>query len=306
MELDYPNCPIAVNEKQEKSVVGDAEVHQILSKPLPQHHLEMLLEESGISPDVIRERGYLTVTTKQELRKLGFSERQSQLVPALLIPIHSTNGGVVFYQIRPDNPRADKRKNPPKLLKYETPKGAKIRLDVHPRCLPYISNPAVDLWITEGIKKTDTLVSRGCCTVGQVGVWGFMGSNEHGGKATLSDWRDIALNGRLVYIVYDSDAMQKKEVHRALEELAGLLKNRGAKVRVVYLPILPGLDKVGVDDFLIRGYSVDDLVKLSSSELKPLPDGDDGERKELMQSDCATALKDAYQDKFLFAIDRSR
>ena len=51
---------------------------------LAQHAL--LLEGSGIDPEVARERGYRSVSKKAELERLGFGRRQCG-VPALLIPI---------------------------------------------------------------------------------------------------------------------------------------------------------------------------------------------------------------------------
>ncbi len=41
--------------------------------PLTSPHLEMLLEESRISPEIIAERGYKSITADQAL-ELGFSE----------------------------------------------------------------------------------------------------------------------------------------------------------------------------------------------------------------------------------------
>ena len=40
------------------------------------------------------------------------------------------------------------------------------------------------------------------CIVGVQGVYGWRGTNEHGGKRALPDWEDIALNGR-DYELYD-------------------------------------------------------------------------------------------------------
>jgi phage/plasmid-associated DNA primase len=219
--------------------------------------------------------------------------------------MHGASGGVVLYQIRPDNPWFDRRKKPPKYLRYETPKGEHLRLDFHPRCQPDIGNPSIDLWITEGLKKADKLISEGCCVVGLVGVDAWSGTNEHRGKTALPDWRDVALNGRLVRIVYDSDIMEKKEVHRALRDLKAYLEYKGAKVQIVYLPTLPDLDKVGVDDFLVRGHSADDLIQLSSGELRA-PQGQEDGGMEVRQSKCVEQLTGEYAGTLLFATERSK
>jgi putative DNA primase/helicase len=92
------------------------------------HHRRMLLEESGISPEVVVERGYYTAKTKAELANLGFSERQRQ-ASALVIPMYSPAGELATHQIRPDAPRENGDGRP---VKYETPSRSPIRLDVHP------------------------------------------------------------------------------------------------------------------------------------------------------------------------------
>jgi Domain of unknown function (DUF3854) len=191
---------------------------------LSDNHRKMLEQDSAINPEVIEARGCKTVTTKAELATLGFSKSQ-QNVPGLLLPLHGVNGGIVGYQLRPDQPRiGDKGKT----VKYETPKGSRMVLDVHPFARAKLSDPKEPLFITEGIKKGDALVSHDLCAIALIGVWNFRGTNEHGGKTVLADWEYIALNGRKVYIVFDSDVMEKKEVYSALVRLKAFLESRGA------------------------------------------------------------------------------
>ena len=96
---------------------------------MPQH--AELLRASAISPEVVAARGYRTVTRKADLEELGFGVKQRR-VPALLIPIHDVRGEIGLYQIRPDVPRRNKSG---KALKYETPTGARMALDVPPGAL---------------------------------------------------------------------------------------------------------------------------------------------------------------------------
>ncbi len=79
------------------------------------NHLKHLQEGSGLSLEVIRERKYRSILTKQKLAGLGFTSSQ-QHVPGLLIPLCGTDGGEVGYQLRPDNPRTNSRG---KAVKYE-------------------------------------------------------------------------------------------------------------------------------------------------------------------------------------------
>ena len=237
-----------------------------MSADLSDHHRAALARESSIKPEVITARGYRTVTAKADLAKLGFS-RSQQLVPALLIPIHDPTGRVATYQIRPDEPREVKGKK----LKYETPTGSSLTLDVNPLSLNKLGDPATPLCITEGSKKVDALASRGLCALGLMGVWGWRGTNPNGGKTALPAWENVALNGRTVYLCFDSDVTTKREVYAALERLKAFLESRDAKVKIVYLPD-DGDAKTGVDDYLAKGHDIDDLLKLASDELKPPPD----------------------------------
>jgi hypothetical protein len=231
--------------------------------PLSEQHLRMLHEGSGIDLEVVEARGYRTVKKKVELEKLGFGRLQRN-VPALLIPVFSPAGEVVLHQSRPDEPRIKDGK----AVKYETPSGSRMTIDVHPSMREKLGDPSVPLWITEGIKKGDSLTSRGLCTVTLLGVWNWRGTNEHGGKTALPEWEAIALNERRVYIVYDSDAELKPQVHEALSRLKSFLESRSAEVHVVYLPHGEGGKKQGVDDFFVAGHGVDDLDSHATTELR--------------------------------------
>jgi hypothetical protein len=102
-------------------------------------------------------------------------------------------------------------------------------------------------------------------------VWNWRGRNGDGGKTALADWEKVALNDRIVYIAFDSDAMVKVEVHGALERLAAFLASRGAGIRIIYLPALGGGAKCGLDDFLAAGHTVDNLLAHASDKLRRPP-----------------------------------
>ncbi|HEX8197590.1 MAG TPA: DUF3854 domain-containing protein [Pyrinomonadaceae bacterium] len=223
---------------------------------LSEKHLEMLEIESAISAEVIQARGYRTVSDKKELAALGFAKSQ-QLTPGLLLPVYAPDGSNGLYQFRPNAPRADKKG---KLIKYETPAGAAMRLDCPAICRASIKDPSIPLWITEGIKKGDSLASHGFCAVALLGVWNFKGENEFGGVTLLADFDYIALKNRKVRICFDSDIMQKPEVRKAMERLTEHLERKGAICSAVYLPET-GAGKTGVDDFLAK-HSPPELEKL--------------------------------------------
>jgi hypothetical protein len=256
----------------------------------PRHLAE--LKASGISDDVIAERGYFTVRTRATAQTLGFSKSQAGVIghdaAALAIPIKGVRGDVRVYQMKPNRPRVvDGR-----ILKYETAARSPMVVDVHPfltRRPPQthpdyapaapIYGPKIPLLITEGVKKADSAVSVGLCCVDLLGVWNWRGSNGAGGTAALPDWEMIPLKGWNIPICSDSDVTTKSAVHAALVRLKAFLESRGALVRVIYLPSGPSGAKVGLDDYIVarRAGGLGDqqvrdaLVALGTDQLRAPP-----------------------------------
>ena len=225
---------------------------------LPQH-TKQLVDESGIAPEVITERGYRSIDAPggySELKPYHFTRLQANL-PGLLLPLWTTDGqqGLMIY--RPDSPRMLQDGT---LIKYELPRGASVRLDCPPRCHPKLPDPQIPLWLTEGQKKADALASQGLCAIALLGVWNFKGRNAFGGTTLLADFDYVAWQGRAVRIVFDSDVMSKPQVRQALARLTEHVQRKGASVRAVYLPQRHGT-KVGVDDYL-RQHSTAELEGL--------------------------------------------
>jgi hypothetical protein len=153
---------------------------------ISEKHRAMLCA-SAINEGVLQRRGYRTVNIKEELKRLGFGRSQC-LVPSLLIPIYAPTGQIVLYQTRPDQPRTLKGKT----VKYETPSGSNMALDCHPSIRSLLGDPQVPLWVTEGVRKGDSLVSRDCCAIALLGVYNWRGTNDCGGKLALPAWDMIA------------------------------------------------------------------------------------------------------------------
>ena len=188
---------------------------------LAPHHRQMLEQGSGISLEKISDRGYFTVTDMDDLREMGFADYQLR-VPAMVIPVYGVDGRFRFYRIRPDDPRRDLEK-PGKVVKYEQPTGTGVTIDVPRSAQPFLSYAGMRLWVTEGEKKADALVSHGECAIALLGVWSWKRDG-----LPLPDWDAIRLVGREVHITFDSDAAHKVEVQRALSALAEYLQARGA------------------------------------------------------------------------------
>jgi hypothetical protein len=218
-----------------------------------------MLRGSAISPDVMLARSYRSVSDPRELESLGFAAYQRQ-VPTLLMPVHSIEGTVALHQARPDEPRNGRNGKP---LKYETPEGAHLVIDVPPSVRGRVLDPTCPLWVTEGIKKADAAASADICCIGLVGTWGWRRKG-----APLPDWRRIPLDGRRVYLAFDSDVTDKPQVRQALAALLAFVRDHGAQARVIYLPGAEDGGKVGLDDFLAAGNGERDLLELAEQDLR--------------------------------------
>jgi hypothetical protein len=223
------------------------------------HHLAMLAA-SGITDEYAMARGYETITDPKRLAELKIVKAARNCVPGLLVPQLRVEGSTWGYQYRPDNPRL--REGKP--VKYETPWEQRNGLDVPPGVASMLADPAVPLWVTEGVKKADCGAINGLCIVALSGVWCWLYTNSAGGKMALPEWRDIALNGRRVIMAFDGDVARQPAVRKALHALAAYLATKGAKVEYLHLPDTD--DKTGLDDFLVE-HPVEELRRL----VKPTP-----------------------------------
>ncbi len=202
-------------------------------------HQRMLYEESAVDPGVAKERGYYTARRRSEVPE---AFRDYQRKPGLVVPMFSPDGETVGYQLRPDRPR----KGGPK---YETPGGISPVVDVHPRMLEEARSGDGPLLITEGAKTGDAATSQGIPTVVLAGVWLWCVPKVK--PYRLKPCFDhIRLEGREVFVAFDSDCMTKAGVQEALTALVAALKDRGAVVKVIYLPDAEDGTKQGVDDYL--------------------------------------------------------
>jgi hypothetical protein len=214
---------------------------------------------------VAEARGYRSLTEKKEAARY-FPPAQQRL-PGLLIPLWDVYGQQHAVQLRPDEPRQVDGK----IVKYEFPRGTKMTIDVHPHVLANMADPSVPLWIPEGIRKADCLISQGLCAVGLLSTTTWRGTNGKGGKTALPDWHSIALEGREIFIAFDSDCRTNPDLHANTERLGDYLADRGGKLRYLYLPALASGAKQGVDDYIFAGNDVEALMSYVQETWTPLP-----------------------------------
>jgi AAA domain/Domain of unknown function (DUF3854) len=212
-----------------------------------------IIQESGIDPLVAAERDYYLEKTKKGLERLGFTRKQ-QKAPAMVIPRFSPSGEEIPPQIKPDSPRLVEGRGKVREVKYDYPPNTPVRLSVHPRTVKVLRDIRYPLWIVEGDKKGDALVSHAAAAVVLQGVdcWN-----------APQDWEEIKLYGRDVIIALDADVMINPKVQRALKALSAFLRSRGAKVKYLRWPETYRGSKTGVDDYLAAGDgTVQDLHRL--------------------------------------------
>lgn len=218
-------------------------------------------EKSGLTPLLVRQRGYRSIEVADELVYLDFAPAQQRL--GLLLPVW-WKGEVVSHQLKPNKPRLINGRS----IKYENPKGRPIRLDCHPRTWAKLQEPTVPLIVTEGIKKGDAVARQGLPCIAMIGVDGW-GRKVDGVTKGLDDWDDVPLQDREVYPIFDSDLARNEGVQSARRRLSEFLASRGARVMWVDLPDgNPDDDlfydgrpiKQGLDDYLAAGHSLEGLL----------------------------------------------
>jgi hypothetical protein len=226
--------------------------HTHTGRTLSQEHRHTLEVTSAVDRTVATERGYFTAKRGADVP--GVFKRY-QRKPGLVVPMHSPDGETVGYQLRPDRPR----KGGPK---YETPGGVSPVVDVHPRMLEQARHGEGPLLITEGAKTGDAATSRGIPTVVLPGVWMWCVPKIR--PYRLKPCFDhVRLESREIFVAFDSDCMSKAGVQEALAALVRALQNRGALVKVVYLPDAADGSKQGVDDYLAAGGTVQEMFALA-------------------------------------------
>ena len=132
-------------------------------------------------------------------------------------------------------------------MKYWQPPGSGVHLYILPAVHAILSNPDIDLAITEGEKKAacltqfeiPTIRSRRC----------LVGGDGNGGLHPEFD--PVAFVERNVLIVFDSDTWIKEEIQRALYALGKAVEIRGGKVEALIIPPAPDGTKQGADDFIV-------------------------------------------------------
>ena len=242
--------------------------------PLGSARAEILQKYSAVRPEVIASRGYRQIDDKHlsVLKQLGFSEKHG---PGVLVPLYGQDGRIVSCQVRFDDPVTvtDPKSGKRKKLRYLSPDGLDQRVDFPAQ---QSIEPDTEIWLTEGAKKADALRSHGLYALCLTGVWNWSG------KAARKDLQFLDWQQRTAVICYDSDVRENESVSKARQSLTEFLQGLGAEVKWVTPPGAPDGSKVGIDDFLAAGGSLEDL---------PVDDPDPDWIGQLVRSETTGAIK---------------
>lgn len=175
--------------------------------------------------------------------------------PALVFPFYLPGATEPHaYRLRPTNPRTEKRRGKPRLVKYDQSSRAGLLVYFTPRARAsggYGDAAQICYW-TEGEKKGLAFDQLGLVCVGLTGVWNWSdpGERDNSGADRLHPVirEHVVIAAREHVICFDADARDNKQVMHAAARLGGLLLAGGAaRVRFV---CPPADGPKGFDDYL--------------------------------------------------------
>ena len=147
-------------------------------------------------------------------------------------------------------------------MKYWQPKGSGVHLYILPTVRAVLSNPDIEIAITEGEKKAACLTQCGIPTIGIGGVWSW----SNGTGDLHPEFDSLSFVDRSVLIVFDSNSWrkEKEDIGRALYALGKAVEGRGGKVEAVIIPPSDDGDQ-GADDYIVA-HGVDAFKKLKKNQ----------------------------------------
>ncbi|MBN2475849.1 MAG: DUF3854 domain-containing protein [Pirellulales bacterium] len=232
------------------------------ARQLLPHHLDDL-RRSGLSDATIAACGFHSECDHARINALLARKLPKRAAPCLVIPFLGPGGSNGYHRLRPDNPRRLKDKP----VKYESPAGRPNEVFTPPGTFEAIKTPGAEIGVTEGEKKAAKADQEGFPCLGLVGVYGWKTAKAERLLPALEaiDWRN-----RPVWIGFDSDIDKNENVQDAEARLAAQLASRGAMVKCLRMPDLPGGSKCGVDDFLVHR-DIGEFRKLLDEAVEPGP-----------------------------------
>jgi hypothetical protein len=201
----------------------------IYSGALAPEHLADL-RRSRLSDETIRLHGLRSVPPGMIGRLLGFDV--PDIRSAMLIPFPDPAGGFLPHtRLKRFPPGQDHHGH---TVKYLQPRRSSVRLYFPRPTLGAVLQSPAPLWCLEGEKKALAVGQLGLPAVGFCGIEGW---HRAGSRELLRDFDVIPLRGRIVEVVPDGDVAINPNVERGAFRLMEALERRGARTRLVLLPL---------------------------------------------------------------------
>src|SRR3954470_998022 len=224
-----------------------------LKRELSPQHLEQL-RASGLDDESIRLGELYSEPNARTLSVILERPYPRMCGPSLVFPFYMPGATEPHaYRLRPNNPRTEKRRGKPRLVKYDQARRPGLLVYFAPRARAsgaYGDVSSLCVW-TEGEKKALALDQLGFTCVGLTGVWNWTDPEERADSGadqlhpTLR--MHVTVAGREHLIVFDADSHEKKDVVHAARRLGGLLVAGGAPPVRYVCPPAGGVK--GIDDF---------------------------------------------------------
>jgi putative DNA primase/helicase len=230
-----------------------------VGSPLTAADLAMLAK-AGIDQDTAERAGWRRVTHAEARDGCGIRYKSNHLEGIAIPHVDPANDQVRTWRVRRDHPEMDSDGQP--IGKYLSPPDRR-HLYFAPDSASRLADLSAPCVIVEAAKSVLALVcgeakvQRRHLTIGTGGCWGWKGVT---GKTTapdgtrvdvkgmLRDFDKVTWTGRPTIIVFDSNVATNPKVQAARRQFAAELERRGAAVRVVDLPVEPGIN--GPDDYI--------------------------------------------------------
>jgi hypothetical protein len=219
---------------------------------------EQKLKSSGITPSEAEVLG-MSVVNAADL------DKQFHPVRALKLPYHDIDGSDSgFYRIRYLEELPGFGAQLAKPQRYAQQAGT-LNWVYLPKCegLDWevvAADTEMPLIITEGeLKAASCCLRQRVPTVALGGVTVWQSSKKE--VPLLPPLDRFEWQNRRVYIIFDSDAATNEDVARAQLKLADELVRLGALPRIAMLPPTDDGKKQGLDDYIVAGGSVDEVIE---------------------------------------------
>lgn len=191
------------------------------------------LRKSGLFDETIQEGGIKSVCPREIDKIFGYPTFANNAYKITYPGTNYSRYKMFYSDVDKINPRTGDERP-----KYLVKKDSGNRLYIPAKVRPILKDLSKPIYITEGEKKAMKATQEGLLCIAISGLWNW----SNGNKELIQDFDQIALDGRTIYLVPDSDWLKPnregkpKNLKQAVNELAYLLIDKGAKVSWVELP----------------------------------------------------------------------